>query len=101
MVANVANAAAAYATTAMRTAGAGMAPREEGPSFGSLLEEAAKSSVDTLKKSEALSAKAAVGQADLADVVQAVTNAEMTLQTATTVRDKVITAYQEILRMPI
>lgn len=101
MVANVANAAAAYASTAMRTAGTGMAPRAEGPSFGSLLEEAAKGSIDTLKKGEAMTAKAAVGQADIADVVQAVTNAEMTLQAATNIRDKVIGAYQEILRMPI
>ncbi len=101
MVANVANAAAAYANTAMRTAGAGMAPRDEGPSFGALLQEAAQGGIDTLKKGEAMTAKAAVGQADIADVVQAVTNAEITLQTATTIRDKVINAYQEILRMPI
>lgn len=101
MVANVASAAAAYATTALKTAGTGMAPRGEGPSFGSLLEEAAKSSVNTLKQGETMTAKAAVGQADIAEVVQAVTNAEMTLQAATTIRDKVIGAYQEILRMPI
>jgi len=101
MVANVANAAAAYANTAMKTAGAGMAPRDAGPSFGSMLEEAAKQTVDTLKKSETMTAQAAVGKADIADVVQAVTNAEMTLQAATSIRDKVITAYQEILRMPI
>jgi flagellar hook-basal body complex protein FliE len=101
MVANVANAAAAYATTALKTAGTGMAPRGEGPSFGSLLEEAAKSSINTMKQGETMTAKAAVGQADIADVVQAVTNAEMTLQAATTIRDKVIGAYQEILRMPI
>lgn len=101
MVANVANAANAYAATALKTTGVGMAPRDEGPSFGSLLEEAAKSSLDTMKKGETLTAKAAVGQADIADVVQAVTNAEMTLQAATTIRDKVIGAYQEILRMPI
>jgi len=101
MVANVANAAAAYANTALKTSGVGMVPREEGPSFGALLEEAAKGGIDTLKKGEALTAKAAVGQADIADVVQAVTNAEMTLQAATNIRDKVIGAYQEILRMPI
>ena len=101
MVANVANAAAAYANTALNTSGVGMVPREEGPSFGALLEEAAKGGIDTLKKGEALTAKAAVGQADIADVVQAVTNAEMTLQAATNIRDKVIGAYQEILRMPI
>ncbi|WP_029008871.1 flagellar hook-basal body complex protein FliE [Azospirillum halopraeferens] len=101
MVANVANVIAAYANTASRTAGAGMAPRDEGPTFGEVLQETAKSAVDTLRRGETVTALAAVGQADLSDVVQAVSNAEVTLQTVTTVRDKVITAYQEILRMPI
>ncbi|HYD66597.1 flagellar hook-basal body complex protein FliE [Azospirillum sp.] len=101
MVANVANVIAAYANTAAKTSGVGMAPRDEGPSFGAVLEEAAKSAVGSLRKGETMTALAAVGQADLTDVVQAVTNAEMTLQTVTTVRDKVISAYQEILRMPI
>ena len=31
----------------------------------------------------------------------AVTNAEITLQTVVSIRDRVIQAYQEILRMPI
>lgn len=102
MVANVNNAIAAYANTAARgVAGGGMAPRDAGPSFGDVLEEAAKSTVNTMKAGETMSAKAAVGQADLTDVIQAVTNAEVTLQTVTSVRDKVISAYQEILRMPI
>lgn len=101
MVANVNAAISAYANTAARGTAGGMAPREAGPSFGDVLEEAAKSSVNTLKSGEAVSAQAAVGQAELTDVIQAVTNAEVTLQTVTTVRDKVITAYQEILRMPI
>ncbi len=101
MVGTIANAAAAYANTALKTGGVGFAPRDTETSFGAILEEAAKSGVATLKKSENLTAKAAVGQADIADVVQAVTNAEMTLQTATTIRDKVISSYQEILRMPI
>jgi len=34
-------------------------------------------------------------------VVTAVTNAEVTLQTVVAVRDKVISAYQDILRMPV
>ena len=40
-------------------------------------------------------------QADLNEIVTAVNNAEMTLQTVVAVRDKVIQAYQEIMRMPI
>ncbi len=41
------------------------------------------------------------GEADLKDVVTAVANAENTLETVVAVRDKVLSAYQEILRMPI
>ena len=38
---------------------------------------------------------------DVVDVVTAVTNAEVTLETAMAVRDRMIAAYQEIIRMPI
>jgi flagellar hook-basal body complex protein FliE len=34
-------------------------------------------------------------------VVLAVSRAEMALQTATTLRDKVVSAYQDVMRMPI
>ena len=97
---NPINAAAAYASTAARTNGPGLAPRD-GASFGDVLEQTAKEAIGTVKNSEKMSAMAAVGQADLTEVVQAVTNAEVTLQTVTAVRDKVLSAYQEILRMPI
>ncbi|WP_207459441.1 flagellar hook-basal body complex protein FliE [Azospirillum sp. SYSU D00513] len=97
---NAINAAAAYANTAAKTAGSGMAPRE-GLSFGEVLQDAAKDAIGTMQKGEKMTGLAAVGQADLTDVVQAVTNAEVTLQTVTSVRDKVLSAYQEILRMPI
>jgi flagellar hook-basal body complex protein FliE len=96
---NAVNAAAAYANTAAKTAGGGMAPREM--SFGETMQEVAKDAIGTMRQGETMTALAAVGQADLTDVVQAVTNAEVTLQTVTTVRDRVLNAYQEILRMPI
>ncbi|MEM6903398.1 MAG: flagellar hook-basal body complex protein FliE, partial [Pseudomonadota bacterium] len=35
------------------------------------------------------------------DVVMAVNNAEITLQSVVSIRDRVISAYQEILRMPM
>jgi flagellar hook-basal body complex protein FliE len=41
------------------------------------------------------------GNVDIRDVVMAVNNAEVTLQTVVAVRDKVIAAYQDIMRMPI
>ena len=54
-----------------------------------------------LHEGERQSLKAAAGTADLNDVVMAVGKAEMTLQTVVAVRDRVIQAYQEIIRMPI
>ncbi|MFD1627540.1 flagellar hook-basal body complex protein FliE [Azospirillum griseum] len=97
---NPVNAAAAYANTAARAVNPGEGAAT-GPSFGDVLEQAAKQTIGTMRKSEDLSALSAVGKADLNDVVQAVTNAEVTLQTVTAVRDKVLSAYQEILRMPM
>jgi flagellar hook-basal body complex protein FliE len=44
---------------------------------------------------------AAMGRGDLVDVVTAVAAAEATLETVIAVRDEVIKAYQEIMRMPI
>ncbi len=41
------------------------------------------------------------GQADLAQVATAVSEAELTLQTVVAIRDKVVDAYREILRMPM
>lgn len=71
------------------------------PSFADLVKQGVEESVDVMKTGEEMSAKAVTGEADLTDVVQAVTSAELTLQTVTAVRDKVISAYQDIMRMPI
>jgi flagellar hook-basal body complex protein FliE len=93
-------AAAAYAQAA-KTAGPGIAARDEGGGFADLLKQAANGAVGALKEGEAASLKAVTGKADIAEVVTAVTNAEVALQTVTAVRDRVIQAYQDILRMPI
>ena len=53
------------------------------------------------QKAEAMGIAGVAGKADLMDVVQAVGNAELTLQTVVAVRDKMVNAYQELLRMPI
>jgi flagellar hook-basal body complex protein FliE len=104
MAINPANAAAAYKTAAraaLPTGGEIAAPRT-GPSFSSLVENAAKEALSTSKQAEALGTRAAAGaNVELTDVVTAVANAEVTLQTVVAVRDKVISAYQDIMRMPI
>ena len=55
----------------------------------------------TLKTGESQSIAAAAGKANINDVVTAMSEAEMTLQTVVTLRDKTVQAYQRIMRMPI
>jgi len=71
------------------------------PSFGDLLAESIGEAVAANRSSEDISIQAASGQSDLQDVVEAVNAAEISLQTVVAIRDRVISAYQEILRMPI
>lgn len=56
---------------------------------------------NTLKVAEDTVSKGLIKQADITNVVSAVSDAELTLKTMVSVRDKLIAAYQEILRMPI
>lgn len=70
-------------------------------SFADVMKSGVESLIETQRASEAISAKAVEGKADLNDVVRVVTEAETTLQTVVAVRDRMISAYQEIMRMPI
>lgn len=72
-----------------------------GKDFASFVQDAADASIDTMYNGETLSKAGIAGTADLTEVVAAVNDAEMTLQTVTALRDKLVTAFQEILRMPI
>jgi flagellar hook-basal body complex protein FliE len=89
-------AAAAYrATQTQGNAGA------EGGGFGATLQRAMEDAVDLGRSADAASTQALLGQGSVTDVVLAVSRAEMALQTATTLRDKVVAAYQDVMRMPI
>ncbi len=96
-IANPAAAANAYANMAKL---GGAAPSEEvaGPSFGDILKNSISDSIGVLKAGEAMSAKAVTGEATLPDVVQAVNAADLTLRTVVSVRDRLISAYQELMR---
>lgn len=93
-------AASAYANTMKAGQGVGVSGAD-GNSFGDMLKKTALDSIDTLKAGEQAQAQAVTGKADLTDVVEAVTSAELTLQTVVAVRDRMLNAYQEIMRMPI
>jgi flagellar hook-basal body complex protein FliE len=64
-------------------------------------EKVAGDFAQTLAEGEATAKAAMVGQADAHSLVQALAQTELAIETAVTVRDKVVEAYQEILRMPI
>lgn len=92
----------AYAEATKRAAAAvDGTDRANKPSFGDLLQQTVADAVTASRHGEAVSIQAASGRADLQDVVEAVNAAEITLQTVVSVRDRVISAYQEIMRMPI
>lgn len=76
-------------------------PQTGGASFGDILAEVSSGAIHSLKEAEATSISAIQGQTSLIEVVEAVKSAEQTLQTAIAIRDKVVSAYQEISRMAI
>ncbi|MDK9721239.1 MAG: flagellar hook-basal body complex protein FliE [Rhodospirillales bacterium] len=105
MAIDINNAISAYNAAARPATGAsaGASDDNAGPSddFAGLVKNATQTAIDSLKGGERMSMKAIAGQADLTEVITAVSAAEITLQTVMSVRDKVITAYNEIMRMPI
>lgn len=102
MTAAIGNAVQAYNAALKRMGAPGIESREDaGSGFTDVLKQVTKDAVATTREAEKQSLAAAEGKADLNQVVNAVTAAEVTVQTVTAVRDRVISAYQEILRMPI
>ena len=69
--------------------------------FADLVKGAIREAINIQERSENLSIQGISDQADLNQVVTAVAEAEITLQTVVAVRDKVLEAYREIIRMPI
>ena len=104
MAINPADAVAAYKAN-ITSAPSNMLPGNETikPSshFMDMVKGVAENAIEANQKAEEISKQALAGKAEIADVVTAIASAEATLQTVVTVRDKVISAYQEILRMPI
>ncbi|MBM3952694.1 MAG: flagellar hook-basal body complex protein FliE [Rhodospirillales bacterium] len=73
----------------------------DGGAFADLVKSAIQEAARIGKTAEQASIAAVNDRADIGKVVTAVAEAELTLQTVVTVRDRVIEAYREIMRMPI
>lgn len=73
----------------------------DGGSFSALVRDVVSNADKELSKSEELTAASLVDKAPLHDVVLSVNEAEIALRTIVSIRDRVISAYQDIIKMPI
>ncbi len=73
----------------------------QGFDFAKLLADSMQSVVDTGKASDQKMLDMVNGKADVVDVVTAVSQTEIAIESMVAVRDRVITADEEIMRMPI
>ncbi|CAN5283765.1 flagellar hook-basal body complex protein FliE [soil metagenome] len=71
------------------------------PGFGEMLQNVMGDMQKSTKAAETQMSGAISGQSNMIDVVTSVSSAEASLETVIAVRDQVIQAYQEIMRMPI
>jgi flagellar hook-basal body complex protein FliE len=72
-----------------------------GGDFGGMVREAVGALVETGKTAEKGAVALAEGKADMVNVVTAMAETEVALETMVSIRDRVIAAYEEIMRMPI
>ena len=71
------------------------------PDFAEMMKEGVTGVLDKGQVAEKTATAMVQGKADVVDVVTAVAETEVALETMVSVRDRVISAYEEIMRMPI
>lgn len=92
----LAGAAAAY-----RAASGAADAVQAGQGFGAALQRAVEGAIGDGRAADQAATAALSGQGGVTEVVLAISRAELALQAATAVRDRVVTAYQEVMRMPV
>jgi len=101
------SAASAYANIARLTSSSplggvgGGGGEGAGTSFSSVLKQALGAVTDIGHKADAQSQAVATGKANMVDVVTAVSETEVAIDAVVAVRDKIIAAYEDIMKMPI
>ncbi len=101
MNANALAAARAYLEAANPAAGAKGPTGADAGGFGEMVAEAMQGAVEAGQNTEAQIAAVVQGKGDMVDVVTAIAETELAMETMVTVRDRMISAYQEIMNMPI
>ena len=70
-------------------------------SFGEMLRNAAAQSVENVRQGDEVATQGLIGKAGIQQVVEATMTMESTVRVSVAVRDKIVEAYQDIMRMPI
>jgi flagellar hook-basal body complex protein FliE len=78
-----------------------IAPVSNGPSFSDVLKDTIGNIMESGRKSDAQTVAMARGKANVMDVVTAVAETDVAVSTLVSVRDKVIAAYEDVMKMSI
>jgi len=81
--------------------GAAAGANGEAPNFAQMLSNTVQNVEETGRVSDQMAMDMVSGKADIVDMVTAISETEMAIESMVTVRDRVISAYEEIMRMPI
>ncbi|MBX9456630.1 MAG: flagellar hook-basal body complex protein FliE [Rhizobium sp.] len=102
-VSSLSSAVAAATRNAAETEAAALTPEANpsGVNFADFINSVGTNFADSLKAAETKSMDGMLGKASTREVVEAVMSADQTLQTAMAFRDKIVSAYLEIVKMPI
>jgi len=92
---------AAQAYARVQSGGLDAGAGDGGSSFGATLQRAMEGAVEAGHTADAQAMTALSGNGNLTEVVTAVARAQLALQSATAIRDRVVQAYQDIIRMAI
>jgi flagellar hook-basal body complex protein FliE len=93
-------ATAAYRASAGQASPAAAGAAGEG-GFAQALSRAAENTIETMHAADQAAEAGIMGNASATEVVMAVARAELALQTTVAIRDRVVQAYQDVMRMPI
>jgi flagellar hook-basal body complex protein FliE len=100
MIESVSGIGAASVSAGVRSPAAA-ATSTQGPSFDQVIGQMIGSAVDTLQTGEAVAIQGVTGAAPPMKVVESVMAAQRSLQAVLAIRDKAVSAYQEVARMAI
>lgn len=98
---NSIDAAGAYAATLKQAQKANPLEDKSLPSFGEVLKTSLEKTVEAQHTAERVSAAGLMGKVDMTEVIQAVNEAEIALNTVLALRDRVVQAYETVVRTPI